>query len=762
MIDSQPAINDKTATGSPTGPGLDSWLTPSRFAAILGILIVSCFPQVVGGFETFYYRDFSGFGYPLAFYHKEAFWRFEMPLWNPFSNSGMPFTAQWNTLTLYPLSIFYLLFPLSWSLGVFCLGHLFLAGMGMYFLAYRWTGNRFAAAVAGAVFAFNGLTWHSLMWPNNIAALGWMPWVVWLVERSWRVGGRGMVLAALAGAMQMLSGAPEVIAQTWVLLGVLWLVQIVSGQVPRGRMVLRAVGVLILVSSLAAAQLLPFLDLLSHSQRDKGFADAQWAMPLSGWVNYLVPLFRPQGGVGQTGQYWTSSYYLGIGTVLLALIGIWHVRGNFIKMLIVLAAFSLCMAMGDNAVFYPAVKHIFPQIGFMRFPIKFVVMVTFAVPLIAASGVNWIQNLQEEDRTKAWKEIRIVGAVLLGLIIITIWSAGRSKGNSEDINLTIKSGFGRGFFLVLILGWFLMLQRQKTVKMQRILQVILLILLWMDVFTHSPNLNPTVSRAVYAPDAIRDYMKLGDQLRPGASRAMLSLEAMNNLQFHEVTNAQIDVSGRRLGFFGNYNLLDHASKFDGFYSLDIKEYKEVVDRVYLTSNSLPKIQDFLGISLYSSTNGMDWTNRNSFLPMITAGQKPLFADGSNAMNAVFDEKFAPAQVVYLPTAAKGQIQADNPAEVTLGTPKVSAQHLAIEVDAKSPAMVVVAQAFYHPWQAFVDGQPIKLWRANYAFQALEVPSGHHHVEIVYKDRAFQTGAVISLLALLSCVAAWFMARPQAG
>jgi hypothetical protein len=46
----------------------------------------------------------------------------------------------------------------------------------MYFLARDWTGNPFAATLAGVAFAFNGLTLNCLMWPNNIDALGWMPW----------------------------------------------------------------------------------------------------------------------------------------------------------------------------------------------------------------------------------------------------------------------------------------------------------------------------------------------------------------------------------------------------------------------------------------------------------------------------------------------------------------------------------------------------------------------------------------------------------
>src|SRR5438093_12958602 len=137
---------------SPQAASLEAGFTPGRFAVLLAVLIIIFFPDVVLGARTFIFRDYGLFGYPVAFYHRESFWRGEVPLWNPLSDCGLPFLAQWNTLVLYPGSIIYLLFPISWSLGIYCLGHLFLAGMGMYLLAQRWTGNRLVAAVAGFAF----------------------------------------------------------------------------------------------------------------------------------------------------------------------------------------------------------------------------------------------------------------------------------------------------------------------------------------------------------------------------------------------------------------------------------------------------------------------------------------------------------------------------------------------------------------------------------------------------------------------------------
>ena len=162
-------------------------LAPSWVALILATSIFAAYPEVILGMATFFFRDFGYFAYPLAFHHRESFWRGELPLWNPLNNCGLPFLAQWNTLVLYPGSLFYLLFPLSWSLSVYCLLHQFLAGLGMYWLARRWTASGLAASLAGVAFAFNGLTLNCLMWPNNIAALGWMPWVVFV----WNGAGSG-------------------------------------------------------------------------------------------------------------------------------------------------------------------------------------------------------------------------------------------------------------------------------------------------------------------------------------------------------------------------------------------------------------------------------------------------------------------------------------------------------------------------------------------------------------------------------------------
>src|ERR1700689_3742109 len=165
----------------PDRPGFSPW----RFGLLLAPLVRAAFPHVILGLETFVARDYGFFVYPLAHFQRECFWRGELPFWNPYNQCGVPFLAQWNTMPLYPPSLIYLTLPLAWSLSFFCLLHLWLAGLGMFFLARKWTGNNFAAAFAGVAFAFNGFTLNLLIWPSHIATFAWMPWVVLTIELPW-------------------------------------------------------------------------------------------------------------------------------------------------------------------------------------------------------------------------------------------------------------------------------------------------------------------------------------------------------------------------------------------------------------------------------------------------------------------------------------------------------------------------------------------------------------------------------------------------
>ena len=193
----------------------------------------------------------------------------------------------------------------------FCLFHFFLAGFGILILARAWTQNGFAASIAGFGYVFGGVLLSCLKWPNNIAALALMPWVVLTVERALEGSARAIINAILVGAAQMLSGAPEVIILTWVIGFTLTLARAMQ-QPTASRLAFRFTIVVAAVGALCAVQLLPFLDLLLHSQRDaSSIAMANADLGMGQLFGPAFPHLRLLHGVhAQPEQYWISTYYV--------------------------------------------------------------------------------------------------------------------------------------------------------------------------------------------------------------------------------------------------------------------------------------------------------------------------------------------------------------------------------------------------------------------------------------------------------------------
>jgi hydrogenase-4 membrane subunit HyfE len=674
-------------------------------------------------------------------------------------------------MPLYPPALIYLLLPLQWSLSFFCLLHLWFAGFGMYFLARRWTSNSFAAAFAGVAFAFNGLTLNLLMWPSHIATLSWMPWVVLAVELAWRESGRKIILAAFAGALQMLAGGPEIIFLTWILLLALWIQQFAAGgsgasspafsatgaSQPRVSMLWRFPLVVALVISLAAAQLLPFLDLAAHSQRGAGYADTRWSMPGWGWVNFLVPMAFgrtwTEGVFFQNGQYWTSSYYLGIGALWLAVLAVWTIRERRVWLLGAAAMVALIFALGENTFVYAALRKIIPQLGLMTYPIKYVILTAFLVPLLAAFALAHQQKLRSEEKSAFNQRLILVGTILLALIAGILFWAWRFPLSTDDVHATLLNGLSRAAFLIVTGGLLFVLSRKNEPGLRRIAPLILIFVAWLDVYTHEPAQNPAVPPNVYELNLAREKLAMQPQPSLGESRALVTPKAAMDFIGFALSDPKNNYLAKRLGYCANCNLLDAVPKVDGFFSLVPRESDGLISLLYgATNTNIPRLNDFLGVSQITAPDEFfHWQPRQTFLPLVTAGQKPVFLDDAGTLRALTQPDFDGGKMVFLPPEAKSLVTVTNQTVARVLNSKFATQRVDIEVEAAEPSLVVVAQTYYHNWHAYVDGQPAHLLRANYAFQALQVPAGRHQVRLVYEDRVFQFGATVSVCMVVNCL-----------
>jgi hypothetical protein len=741
----------------------DSSFRPGVFAAVLGLLIVVSFPGIVACLKSFVIRDFAAFGYPLAHYHKASLWDGEIPLWNPLNHCGLPFLAQWNTLTLYPPTLIYLLLPLEWSLSWFCLAHLYAGGLGAYFLARRWTRSDFAAVLAGIGFAFNGLMQNSLMWPNNMAAFGCLPWVILTVETGVAKGGWSVVIAALVGGLQMLTGAPEVILLGWLLIGLLvfgkaiqewcelrdrWLLALRMG---------RLAVIVGLIGMVAAAQLLPFLEWLHLSDRMGEMKSGRWAASPYIWANFLLPWFdcvrSPQGLYAHNSQQWSHSFYPGMGMLILLPLALRNVFTIRVTLMTVFGLFCLAMLLGGEGLIYPWLATAL-SLDEMRYPVKFLLPVALLVPLLAASAVASVKARPGRGEV-CW--VGIGGGVTLAFSLMALGIAVNSLGQGGDDHFVRNSMTRIGLLVVgigLAIGW--LKARKRTFRAG--LAWLMVVFLWLDLRTHSPQMTATVPASLWG----QQYSPM-DELEPapraGVGRTFMLPEVRRYLGYTRLRTPEDGLKASRLTMKANRNLPVGAAKCYGLYSLPPSWANDIMRSTVKDRFTLhDPMADFLGICQAAKMEfglGVQWQSRHTVMPLVTAGQKPLFGGDEDLLKAMNSDHFDPRKMVLFQAGDETQVIGNTSPDAVVDGFTFSPHKIGFRVTSPEPALAVLAQTHHPNWTATVDGSPTVLLRANFGFQAVNVPGGTSEVRLVYVDGKFRIGCLISVLGLVLAGILWW-------
>jgi hypothetical protein len=428
-----------------------------------------------------------------------------------------------------------------------------------------------------------------------------------------------------------------------------------------------------------------------------------------------------------------------------------------------LLAASLVLALGYNGLVFRWVQRWIPLMGMFQFPVKFVILTLTAAPLLAAGGLAQYEK-QTPGGRRGWRLEFGWGAAMLGMIGVIVWVAWRRPLEGSSWTATAANGLWRVLFLLLTaLALWLFVSRPAW---RRWSIVPLLAVSWLDVLTHEPWQNPTVTPRVYQQGLAALDAKFKNTMPDIAqSRLMISPYAAGQLYYHPARDPKTSFLRDRAVFMADCNLLDDLPKVDGFFSINLRES----DKVLLLLNSragrkLDSLQDLLSVSQTIAPGALfDWVARTNYIPIVSLGQGPVFADGPAALEAIDKDTADFRTVVYLPMEAKAAIQAVREPRARILAKEFTPARQSIEVETPAPTMVVLCQAYYHNWQASVDGVPVPLWRANYAFQALETPAGRHHILLVYTDKAFRLGGAISLASILLCAGGWLLwRRPAAG
>ena len=128
----------------------------------------------------------------------------------------------------------------------------------------------------------------------------------------------------------------------------------------------------------------------------------------------------------------------------------------------------------------------------------------------------------------------------------------------------------------------------------------------------------------------------------------------------------------------------------------------------------------------------DWTVTDGATALQTV-LRPGFDPGARAV-VEGDPGIAPSTGYAAPVAATYR--------------EVWPEDVRVTVDASTPSLVIVRNAWDRGWSATIDGRPAPVLRADYFLQGVPVSAGHHEVRLTYTDPNIGRGLLASAVVWL--------------
>ena len=413
--------------------GIRDWIAVC-FLLVLTILFfwkIALTNLILVGLDVFTYF------YPYKAYAAEAIRHGAFPLWNPYLFMGVPFLANIQAATLYPLNLplYWLSVPKMVSYSIVL--HVFLGAAFTYLLCRRVLGlGPWAAFVSAITFALGGFLGAQVEHINQLSVLVWLPLLFWLFYLSYtRQGLLYPLLTGLVIGVQFMGGHVQAsyINLFAVACYVLYLSlgQGLSAMVlhwrsgDTARRVMRGLGLVLVVvllgGGLAALQLLPTYELSTLSIRSGGLSYRQ-AVSFSLSPAIVALSLLPSFSDSPFSEYIA---YVGIIPLLLAFLGIWRRgRKQQAPFFIALSMLGLFLALGAYNPLYYALYRLVPGFGLFRAPARWLYLYALGMAILAGLGIEELASLtpMKGDRfiSLGSRKRMVLVSVILFLLMVSI------------------------------------------------------------------------------------------------------------------------------------------------------------------------------------------------------------------------------------------------------------------------------------------------------------------------------------------------------
>jgi len=766
-------------------------------------IILFILPQIIS--HGYLFKGDVAFDFAPLTYAGLQQWRGgEIPLWTPLMQCGFPLLGEGMGALLYPpLLMLSFIVPVAAAFFVDCALHLIIAPAVMYRYCRSIGLGRDASVLGTWIWIIAGPFLGYLGSPA-VHGITWFPLFFMMVDRMFlpRRALSAITLYAVFFGLLWTGGLPQnpVYSTMAVFLYLLYRLWEKKSTL---RMMITVSGYWIIAvalgTGLGAVQVLPTLEVGSESIRAGGidytFASFGSLFP-AGFAGFILPSWTRLAG------YWISGPNLFAGFTALALV-LFTLRkkpdNRVVHFFWLLLACGCFLSLGKFNPLYRFL-YVLPGLHFLRVPSRFMLFAQFSLSVLAAFGLEGLGAKGESASVLSVRETlrRSIAAFTLPIFCMAagnlLFALSRKPlfayaqryvdravgGNAYAVQ---QASFYYGRIVALfndVAAVLSPLQYSWAVSTAAGAAGVAVFWLWsrgrfryglqktvlalccaaLTQFVPNPVTmlrdndapEPPIARYLKRQDGrfrIYNVNSAGNIL--GGAMSQERLDPDYNL-FHGIENAGVYSSLGSLRYYRFMGRLSTANLAFGITAVNdtiLREEKRLLDFLnvrYCTAgrelavDGLKKVPVEGGSMLYENT---------TVLPRaLVVPQCSVIPDTALLLRRLHSAAFEPTREVFLE-----ETPGDMPENGIASVPVITAyKNRSVEIDAQGPGWLVVSDLYYPGWHAALDEKKVNIYRANYTFRAVALPSGNHHITFTYAPDSFAKGWRLSLLSLTAIVA----------
>ncbi|MFW6116205.1 MAG: YfhO family protein [bacterium] len=746
--------------------------------------------------------------HPWEVFARRSIAQGQLPLWNPYTEGGLPFVGNAQSAVFCPFSLVGYLFPLYASYVVRAILRFLVAGIFTYVFARDIGIGVLGALLAMVTFTFSG---PMVMWlghPHS-SVIVWLPAILFTTERTLtkRSGSYVVACGVVIGA-QFLGGHPETSFHVMLAWAVFTLYRIVSleGWHPAKwfLQLARTCGAALLGVMVAAIQLLPFSDALLRSatlpaRTAKALVGTPWSIARllfdwHEWPTAITTLLPQYFGTSLDDSYWFphSNYmeqnaYVGILPLVLAIVTVLHnLRPPYSKKRDQVLLFgSIAVISLGVALRLPGLNMI-DALPLLRLTANGRLRLIYAFAMAILSGFGMDEFSTETSRSRLSVQ-RILTILALGAIVLIgatyagfVFFRGDIIQSGRDF---METNWSTTPYLSRSLEYYYDLVEERYHKKLALFRPdnvtmympVLVTLGWIGIhkWERTTIVCRKVRRRAILGLVVFDLFVIGMPFNSTAAPDEI-FPAPKPIRFLDADEAIYRVSGTDLTLYPNSGMLFNLHDIRGYDTVVPQRYVDLVDHLdghyrfhfhSLFREASSPLWDLLNVKYaitdqglegkwelaYQGDGGINVYRNTEVVPRAFIVHRVTIAEGpGQSLERVLSSSFDFREEVVLEESPVQWTEPSTEAFQAASARVVDYQpnHVTVDVKTATDGLLVLTDTYAPGWKALLEDNPVPVYVADHTFRAVLVPAGAHRVTFVYRPQSFYVGATLSLLGLV--------------